>query len=222
MTSRSAGARPDAALFRRRRVMVFGVLLFVVAVVLTVWTRMSGLVGSEDAEGIAPAQTSVSASTPPEGASSSAGSSASAGAVANCEASALVVVAKTDKTNYAAGKLPSFTITLTNSGDVACSVDVGSSQLRLVVTSGETTIWRSDDCATGSKKTDKYWNYVKVVQPGETLESVAVEWDRVFSDASDCKASPAAVNGGGAAYWLTAYVGDVRSSDDNRKQFFLQ
>lgn len=214
MASASGGTRTDAV-FRRRRIVVAAVALAVLALVLTVWTRASGYGDVTEAGGQSTTSTSTGSAKPSGGASQS-------GGIAECAAADLLVTAVTDKTTYAAGEKPVFTITLTHAGDTTCSVNVGTSQLKLVVTSGKQTIWTSSDCATGSADTDQYWNYVKTIAPGEKLESVGVTWDRTFSDKSACDASSKAVDGGGAAYWLTAYVGKVKSSGDNRTQFILR
>lgn len=202
MGSDSTGSRGSGAVFRRRRALVAVVALMVLAAILTVWTRVVGLGASG-------------------GASAASVSSASVDAPA-CDPGALTVAAVTDKTTYATGEDPVFTIKLTNSGTVACSVDVGTSQLKLVVSDTSGTVWQSSDCATGSSDTDKYWDYVKVVQPGESLVSVGVTWDRVSSNASDCSASGSVVAAGGASYWLNASVGEVMSSSSNQAQFTLQ
>lgn len=220
-------SRARARVFRRRRAVLAFAFLGVVAVGLSLWTRVT-LAQSGVSESPSPLPSSaasfsapVSAEASTSSASGSASASTSGDGIPSCESDALTVVAVTDKSTYSEGEFPVFTIQLTNSGDVECSVNVGTSQLSLTVTSGDTTIWRSADCATGSADSDEYWDYVKVVEPGETLESVGVTWDRVFSDASSCDASAESVTAGGAAYWLSASVGEVTSSDENMKQFFL-
>lgn len=209
--------------FRRRRITVAASFLVLLAVILTVWTRVSGAGVPADAMASSPAPASgVSSSASSAGTPVASSAASDSSGVAVCASSDLSVVAVTDKTTYAAGEKPVLTIRLSNMGSSPCVVNVGSSQLALVITSGSSTIWRSADCAKGSADTDKFWNYDKVIQPAQSLESVGVTWDRVFSNPTACDASVAAVDGGGAAYWLSASVGDVSTTDANRKQFFLQ
>lgn len=208
MAQRS-GRFTQEQVFRRRRVVAALLFLAVLAGVLTLVTRVVNAGASSASSGVS----SATADADSENASDS---------EAACDVSALSVAAVTDKTTYAADEDPVFQIDLTNTGSVACTVNAGTSQLSMTVTSGSETIWQSTDCPAQAASADPYNDYFTVIEPGQTLESVAYTWKRVFSDASACDASAQAATGGGAAYWLNVAVGSVATSGDGGKQFFLQ
>jgi hypothetical protein len=107
-------------------------------------------------------------------------------------------------------------IRLTNTGPVDCTLDVGTSKQRFVITSGKDTWWRSTDCQ--SKPSDM----VVTLAAGQTVESAQpLTWDRTRSDVSTCgNENRPRAPGGGAAYHLQVEVGDVKGK--NTAQFFLR
>lgn len=106
-------------------------------------------------------------------------------------------------------------IRLTNTGSVACTMDVGTSQQRFVITSGKDVWWRSTDCQSEPS------SLVVTLAAGQTVESAEpLVWDRTRSDVATCDSqSRPHARGGGAAYHLKVEVGDVKS--DGTAQFFL-
>lgn len=105
---------------------------------------------------------------------------------------------------------------LTNTGPVDCTLDVGTSKQRFVITSGTDTWWRSTDCQ--SEPSDM----IVTLKAGQTVESAEpLTWDRTRSDVSTCgdENRPRAP-GGGAAYHLSVELGDVKSA--TTVQFFLR
>lgn len=107
-------------------------------------------------------------------------------------------------------------IRLTNTGSVDCTMDVGTSKQRFVITSGDDTWWRSTDCQ--SEPSDM----VVTLKAGQTVESAEpLTWDRTRSRPETCgdENRPRAP-GGGAAYHLRVEVGDVKS--EKSAQFFLR
>lgn len=105
---------------------------------------------------------------------------------------------------------------LTNTGSVDCTMDVGTSKQRFVITSGDDTWWRSTDCQ--SEPSD----YVVTLAAGQTVESAdRLVWDRTRSDPGTCDAEqrPRA-RAGDASYHLTVEIGDVKSA--KTAQFFLR
>lgn len=105
---------------------------------------------------------------------------------------------------------------LTNTGALDCTLDVGTSKQRFVITSGKDTWWRSTDCQ--SEPSDM----VVTLAAGQTVESAEpLTWDQTRSDVSTCgdENRPRAPRGG-AAYHLRVEIGDVKST--TTAQFFLR
>ncbi len=107
-------------------------------------------------------------------------------------------------------------ITLTNTGSVDCTLDVGTSKQRFVITSGKDTWWRSTDCQKEPS------DMVVTLTAGQTVESAEpLTWDQTRSDPGTCgdENRPRARRGG-AAYHLSVEVGDVKAK--TTAQFFLR
>ena len=63
----------------------------------------------------------------------------------------IAVEATTDSSTYPVGSTPKLTLTITNTGDVACKRDVGPKANELEITSGGYHVWSSDDCNASSQ-----------------------------------------------------------------------
>jgi len=124
------------------------------------------------------------------------------------------IEAITDADSYAAGKQPKLSFSITNTGSAACTFNVGTGKQVFTITSGTEVYWRSTDCQTKPTST------VVLLEPGKTLVSAPIAWDRTRSDPSTCTAKdrPAAP-AGGASYHLQVSVNGVDSS--GTKQFLL-
>ena len=105
---------------------------------------------------------------------------------------------------------------LTNTGSVDCTLDVGTSKQRFVITSGQDTWWRSTDCQ--SEPSDM----VVTLTAGQTVESAApLTWDRTRSDVGTCaNENRPRAPGGGAAYNLTVELGEIKGAKS--AQFYLR
>ena len=68
-----------------------------------------------------------------------------------CPDSAITVEATTDSSTYQVGSTPRLTLTIINTGDVACKRDVGPKANELEITSGGYHVWSSDDCNASNK-----------------------------------------------------------------------
>ncbi|WP_345555600.1 hypothetical protein [Streptomonospora halophila] len=88
-----------------------------------------------------------------------------------CRPSDVVVTIKTDKSDYDWNDKPKFKLTLVNTEDQTCTVDVGPKSLELRVTSGDDRIFSTADCAGGSSS-DK-----QKLQRGVPY-TTTVTWDR--------------------------------------------
>ena len=194
-----------------RRVLV---LLVVVALVLGVRWLLTGR-GSDASSGAAGPSASpsasptasASASTTPSPSSTAKPSTSGSpkpsgsGGSGTCKDSAITVTASTDAASYAVGSTPRLRMRIQNTSDTACKRDVGAAMNELVITSGDTRVWSSDDCNTAGTA------QVATLQPGQSY-SVSVTWLGRLS-AKGCPADqPLAQKG---SYKLVGRNGDITS-----------
>jgi len=167
---RPVGPEP-ARVYWTRRLLVLGALI--VAATL-VWTLVQGGGGtpSDAKEGASPTAP-VDASD--DGATDDPATDAT-GAAAECLAKNLELTVAAGRANYPADSSPSFTVTVTNTGDAGCTVDVGEASRELLVTSGSDRIWSSLDCDAGE---DASRNLLLGAGKSDTHEA---SWDRIRSD----------------------------------------
>ncbi len=186
----------------------------IVLVVLTLIIGLWWLVGSLRGGGESPStasgsdasvESSASADpgSPEAPASSPSADSSAATAVVDCLDSAIQVEATTDASTYSVGSTPKLTLTISNTGDVACKRDVGPKANELEITSGGYHVWSSDDCNASNK------SKVITMQPGDKVAS-SITWNGRLSQ----KGCP---NGEGAAakagrYDLEGRNGSVTSA----------
>ncbi|MDQ0771044.1 hypothetical protein QF031_003793 [Pseudarthrobacter defluvii] len=211
-TSGSSSVRkPSAAVYRRRRLVVGGALLLVILVVSGFALAGAFRGGSQQASSTQPSSTDPASATPAASATSSAAAAATASATPSptasatptCDQNRVTVTASTDKPAYGPGENPMLTLKVTNGGKVPCEVNIGTSQMEFLVTSGSDRIFSSKDCQASSE------DLVKVIAPGAS-ETANFPWSRNRS-ADGCKAVAAAPGGGGAYYIFTAKLGSRAS-----------
>lgn len=132
-----------------------------------------------------------------------------------CLASDILVEAVTDADAYQPGQNPKLSIKLTNTSDVACTLNVGTTTQVFTVSSGSDVWWRSTDCQTEPS------DMVVTLAAGQTVKSATpLEWDRTRSSVSTCDTGGrAAAPGGGASYHVTVEIGGIPSTDS--KQILL-
>jgi len=163
------GPEPSSVYWIRRGAIV----LVVITVLVALWWLLGSLLGGgSDTSADAGAAASSSAIAAP-GASASAAPSASADAGSEpveCLDSAITVEATTDASTYPVGSTPRLTLTIINSGDVACKRDVGPKANELEITSGGYHVWSSDDCNASSK------SKVVTLKPGDKVGS-SITWN---------------------------------------------
>jgi len=195
--------------YRRRRLVVGGALLLVIAIVVSGFALAGAFKGgSQQAK---PSPTDPASANPAASATPSASASATASATPSPTASAtptcnqnlVTVTASTDKPAYGPGENPMLTLKVTNGGKVPCEVNIGTSQMEFLVTSGSDRIFSSKDCQASSE------DLVKVIAPGAS-ETANFPWNRNRS-ADGCKEVAAAPGGGGAYYIFTAKLGSRAS-----------
>ncbi|MFT2017913.1 hypothetical protein ACMA1D_19035 [Streptomyces sp. 796.1] len=114
--------------------------------------------------------------------------------LADCEAGAVELALRSIKNSYEPGDKPKFELTVKNSGDSACKIDLGRASAALTITdSSDEHIWASDDCPRGSAT-----SLVRV--PANDKIKRTVEWDRKTT-ARNCPA-PSGTNAALAGTYL--------------------
>ena len=208
--SRPGGAprRPSPAVYRRRR-LVAGLLALVVLIGLG-FAVAAGVRAVSGGKETASAESTVPVpmlTTPAAGPAASAPAEGKeTGAPAEepetlCPAGSVKVVAATDAEVYPAGATPVLTLTVTNTGESDCEINVGTSQMEFLVTSGSDRIFSSVDCQDGAQ------DLVKKVKAGAS-ETANFPWNRNRS-APGCAAVASNPNPG--YYVFTARLGENSS-----------
>ena len=191
--------KPVSPVYRRRRLFAAAILLLVLALAVggfaAISNAMNGATPEPAASGSPGPETPVITGTasPP----ASATSSPSAG----CDQKLLTVSAATDKAAYAAGENPLLTLKVTNGNQVPCEVNIGTSQMEYLVTSGSDRIFSSKDCQAESS------DLVKTIRPGRS-ETANFPWqrNRTVQGCAAVDAKPA-----GGTYVFTARLGNKTS-----------
>ncbi|GAA1542781.1 hypothetical protein HD600_000769 [Microbacterium ginsengiterrae] len=199
---------PSKAVYRRRRIVfVLGLLLVAGLIAGGIWLLIA------QPWAAAPAASPTSTSSPaPTGTPSPGATTApaddeddadDADAPGPCRPIDIVVEAITDADTYPEGALPQLSISLTNTGSTACTLDVGSATQVFVVTSGDDVWWRSTDCQENPS------SMVVTLEAGQNVTSAEpVTWDRTRSDISTCdQENRPRAPGGGASYHVDVSIG---------------
>src|SRR5690554_1620540 len=161
---RPVGPEP-ARVYWTRRLVLFGALI--VAATL-VWTLIQG--------GGTPSDAKAGASPTSESSEAAADAEEPTGAAAPCAAEHLELAVESGRSSYADGARASFAITVTNTGEAGCTVDVGEASRELLVTSGTDRIWSSLDCDAGE---DASRNLLLGAGKSDTHDAT---WARIRSD----------------------------------------
>jgi hypothetical protein len=188
------GPQSPRVYWRRRLILGLGVLAVIVIIILIFVRPGSG--------SPTPADTTKPGSSP-SAKPSTAASVPAAGAA--CVPARITLLAVADKTTYASTEQPKISMSITNTGTVACTMNLGSTQQELIITSGSETIWNSKDCQTAAVDTPV------TLKAGEVRTTPAIGWDRTRSATSTCDASRPPVTAGGASYHLGVKVGSLSS-----------
>ena len=193
------GPQPASVYWRRRIVVGLGLLAVIAIIVLIVFRP-----GGDDtatAPSPEPTDPAVTASEDPTA------------AVDDCDPLDIVLEPVTDKNIYAAGEFPQISIRVTNTGSSACSVNLGSTEQEMRITSGSDSIWSSRDCQTEPE------DAVRELDAGASIDLPGIPWDRTRSSTTTCDTTRSQVGAGGASYHLKVYLGEVES--ESTKQFIL-
>jgi hypothetical protein len=201
------GPQPSKVYWRRRLIVGLGLLAVIVIIVLIV-VRPGSSSGTPAGSG-----KPTSTSTPAAG-STSIPTTPTTASGDPCKPADVTVEATTDAAAYAADQMPKLSLSVTNTGTVACKLNAGTSQQVFTITSGTEVYWKSTDCQ--AEKVDAE----VLLQPGKTISSqTPIDWDRTRSDPATCQATRAPVPAGGASYHLSVSVAGVQSAQT--KQFIL-
>jgi hypothetical protein len=196
------GPQPPKIYWRRRLLVAVGALAVIIIIILIIVRPGSGN------------EATPTESKSPAAASSAAPSTSAAPADgAACLPSRITLEAVTDKTTYASGQQPSISMKITNTGTNSCSINLGSTQQELIITSGSEKIWDSKDCQTGAVDTQT------ILKPNTPVATPGIAWDRTRSSTTTCSTTRPAVTAGGASYHLQVKVGDLTSKET--AQFIL-
>jgi len=173
---RPTGPLPPGVYWVRRVLVVLAVLVVLVALW---WVFLRSDASPTSAEptpsntpALSPTPSQTRTTTPSVSPTTSPSSSP---AQPECAAKAIEVSVTTDRNDYREGVQPTFTLTVTNTGDVTCRRDVGQRALELIVTSGDVQAWSSDDCNPGGPSA------VRVFGPGDEFVQ-PVTWSRQLSE----------------------------------------
>lgn len=193
--------KPSPAVYRRRRLFVVLALLMVVALAFGGFAVAGAFRGAEQASstdgatGPAPASGTSPSATP--------GSTPTPMPTPTCNQNLVTVSASTDKPAYAPGENPLLSLKVTNGGTMPCEVNIGTSQMEFLVTSGADRIFSSKDCQAKSE------DLVKTIAPGAS-ETANFPWTRNRS-VEGCQPIEAKPGAGGAYYIFTARLGSRAS-----------
>ncbi|MET3809999.1 hypothetical protein [Arthrobacter sp. UYEF3] len=205
-TSGSAARKPVSPVYRRRRLFAGAILLLVLALAVGGFAAISGSInGAPPAatDGESPQQELPgSTSAPSQSAGPTASATVSPSPSTGCDEKLLTVSAATDKAAYSPGENPLLTLKVTNGNRVPCEVNIGTSQMEYLVTSGTDRIFSSKDCQADNT------DLVKTIAPGQS-ESANFPWDRKRS-VQGCAAVAAKPAVG--TYVVTARLGSKTSA----------
>jgi hypothetical protein len=192
--------------YRRRRLFLGGALLLIIALVSSF--AVAGAFSGKSEQASSTGTGATASAGPAAGASPSPSASEPAAtptpsATPGCNQNLVTVSASTDKAAYGPGENPMLTLKVTNGGTMPCEVNIGTSQMEFLVTSGADRIFSSRDCQAKSE------DLVKVIAPGAS-ETANFPWSRNRS-VEGCQPIEAKPGGGGAYYIFTAKLGSKAS-----------
>ena len=190
------GPQPPGIYWRRRAVVLIGLVAIVVVVLLIVF-RPDGTPTSPSSS---PKPTDTSTTTSTDDAKA-------------CDPAQIELAAITDKDGYDQGETPQISMSITNTGTDPCTINAGTDAQEYIITSGSDQIWSSRDCQSEPAPAET------VLQPGVARSTAPFAWDRTRSSADTCEGERPQVGAGGASYHLTVKLGDIESAAT--KQFLL-
>ena len=197
MALHPVGPLPASTYWRRRAVLLLGLLVLVLLV--RSCTGGSGPASGPQASSTptpTPSPTTAASAAPP----ATVAPRPSAAAVAACADAGLALSGSTDAPSYPVGTSPRLTLVVKNTGAVPCTRDLGSGAVELLVYSGQDRVWSSDDCSAAKGVAPTR------LAPGGT-QAVALTWAGKRSRPG-CTGTASQAQPG--TYRLVARVGTLR------------
>ncbi|MDF9278348.1 hypothetical protein P4U43_11160 [Arthrobacter sp. EH-1B-1] len=212
-SSRVNGPRrtPSPQVYKRRRQVVALLALLLVGGLIWAGIALAGLFRSEPGPAPAAAAPTSAAANPTASATPSSSPSPTESSPTPtptptepvCNPASIEVTGSVDAETYAPDQNPVLSLTVSNTGEVPCPVNVGTSQMEFLITSGEDRIFSSRDCQEGAEDLEV------IIEPGKS-ETARFTWERIRS-APEC-ATVDAVPGAGQ-YAFRTRLGE-RTSDE--------
>ena len=189
------GGRPSPAVYRRRRIVALLILVVLLAAVVWGVMQLVGRLGADDgAAADTPATTSPTTDAPaPQDADPEA-----------CLAVDVDIDLVLDPESPTAGSPVDFGLTLVNSGEMPCLLDVAPDALVATVTSGSDTVWTSAHCAGDVED-------ALLLDTGAE-HATTVRWSGSRS-AADCPGGQPMAGAG--TYRVTVGIGGPSEGDEN-------
>lgn len=191
-TFRNPVGPQSSTVYWRRRLAVLAILIAAIVVVVLIVSRLGS--GAAEPAATPSADPTAVAETP-------AASAAPVVEGAPCDPAQVAVTAIADKNSYAAGELPQLSFSITNTGGVSCTFNVGTTRQVFTITSGSDVYWTSTDCLTEPVDSET------TLEPNLAITSTPFGWDRTRSSVDTCGTDRPAVPAGGATYNLDIAVG---------------
>lgn len=193
-------------MYKRRRQVVALLALLLIGGLVWAAIAIAGVFRGNEAPAAAAVDPASTASSPSAAPTASASASPTPSATPTkpvCNPASIEVTGSTDAETYAADQSPVLSLTVSNTGDVPCPVNVGTSQMEFLITSGEDRIFSSRDCQEGAEDLEV------TIEPGES-ETARFTWERVRStpECTEVDAAP-----GPGQYAFETRLGE-RTSDD--------
>ncbi len=149
-----------------RRLVAVLVAVVVVVLAAALISSMFGDDADADTPPVADTEETPAGETPPV-----------AGTPVACEPGQLALLVATPIADFPAGTPVTFTVTITNSSAVECTVDAGEASRGILVTSGADRIWSNLDCpAEGTAER------ILLLPPNGGTDVTDTTWGRVRSD----------------------------------------
>lgn len=166
----------EPQVYWKRRALVVGVVLLALLILFLIFRpKGDDQPQAEPAITVSPSPT-VSGSPAPTTTASGSASPSPSGPARECTDTDIEVTVSPDKPSYPAGVEPKITMAIANTGAFACRRDVGAGANEIVISSGGTQVWTSDDCSPSTESS------VQTIEPGKSA-AVTVTWPRTRSAA---------------------------------------
>ncbi|GAB3553104.1 hypothetical protein GCM10027404_24890 [Arthrobacter tumbae] len=186
--------KPSPLVYKRRRWLVAVLALLLIGGLVWAGIAIAGLFRADPGPAPAAAGPTSAAAGPPASSTPSATATASASPTPTptptptatptepvCNPASIKVTGSLDAETYAPDQNPMLSLTVSNTGEVPCPVNVGTSQMEFLITSGEDRVFSSRDCQEGAEDLEV------TIKPGKS-ETARFTWERIRS-APECAAA---------------------------------